>query len=68
MTEIEMGSPGGESEQLIPGKSGTLDSGNAKMRAKRTPGKSPAGQKASAGKDKAKSKDDESLQKLFKGE
>lgn len=58
MTEVEMGSPGGEEEQLIPGKSGVTDSG-AKMRAKRTPGKSPNGTSSSAAGGKSKSKDDE---------
>ena len=68
MTEVEMGSPGGEDEQLIPGKSGASDTGNAKMRAKRTPGKSPAGQKSSAGKDKGKSKgsDEDATAKAIK--
>lgn len=65
MTEVDMGSPG-EKEQLIPGKAASLDSGNAKMRAKRTPGKSPAGQKSSAGKGAAKSKDDDGTAKAIK--
>lgn len=68
MTEVEMGSPGGgEAEQLIPGKSGGLDS-NAKMRAKRTPGKSPSGPKSLAGKEKGKSKggDDDATAKAIK--
>ena len=68
MTEVAVGSPGGGEEvELIPANSASFDSGTAKMRAKRTPGKTP-GKNTTSGKDKSKSSkaDDDATAKAIK--